>query len=461
MNINLPESTKKILLRIISVVMLMEMLDTTVLNTALPQIAVSLHVNPIRLKEILTVYFLSLGIFVPVSGWVADRFGEKKSMLFAISLFTLSSLACGLAVNVPMLVGFRLLQGVGGAFMMPIGRQIIIRVFLGIERLKAMVSINIMTLTGLLLGPLIGGALTTFANWRWIFFVNIPIGVLGFYLIYQFLPSFRERLKERFDWLGFLMIGLSLGATLFLLDILIDFTVSFYLKLVLFIIAVGGMIFYIPYAKRVLTPLISINLFNQGIFGRAALSSFFTRLTSTAHPFLVPLLLQAGYGYTAFRAGLYTVPVIFATLISMVMVGRVVRRFESKELLMTVTTLIVLVFASFSWQAFHLNLWLLVFQQLLMGFLLPIQTSLMNTQAYENLPPAYVSQGTSVYSGIIQVSGSFGIALAALVMIAVIGPNDLQHHVPLIAFQVIFMVQSIYSLFALWLFIKMPMAKLI
>jgi EmrB/QacA subfamily drug resistance transporter len=461
MNINLPKPTKKILLRIISIAMLMEMLDATVLNTALPQIAISLNINPIHLKEILTVYFLSLGIFIPVSGWVADRFGEKNSMLFAISLFTASSLACGLSVNLPMLVCFRLLQGVGGAFLMPVGRQIIIRVFPGKERLKAMVSINIVTLLGLMLGPLIGGALTTYANWRWIFFVNVPIGVLGFYLIYHFLPSFRERFKERFDWLGFLMIGLSLGAMLFLLDILIDLTISIYLKLLLLIIAIGGFAIYIPYARYAEAPLISLNLFRQSIFGRAALSSFFARLTSTAHPFLVPLLLQAGYGYTAFYSGLFTVPVILATLISMIMIERIATRFRNKELLLTVTILIMLVFASFSWQTIHLTPGLLIFQQFLMGFLLPIQFSLMNTQAYENLSEAYVSQGASVYSGIIQVSGSFGIALAALVMIAVIGPNDLQHHVPLIAFQVIFIVQSLYSLLALWLFVKMPMAKLV
>lgn len=461
MKINLPESTKKILLRIIAVVMLMEMLDATVLNTALPQIAVSLHVNPIRLKEILTVYFLSLGIFVPVSGWVADRFGEKHSMLFAISLFTASSLACGLSVNLPMLVICRLLQGIGGAFLMPVGRQIIVRVFPGIQRLHAMTQINVMTLLGLLLGPLIGGALTTYANWRWIFFVNIPIGVMGFYLIYQFLPSFRERLKERFDLVGFVLIGLSLGATLFLLDILIDFTVSPYLKLLLLVIVAGGLIAYIPYAKRAQAPLISLSLFRQGAFGQAALTSFLTRLTSTTHPFLVPLLLQAGYGYTAFHSGLFSVPVIFATLIGMVTIRRIAQRYRSKELVFSVTILIALVFASFSWQAFHLTLWLLVLQQLLIGFLLPIQTSVMNTQAYENLPAAYVSQGTSVYSGIIQVSGSFGIALAALAMIAVIGPSDLQHNVPLIAFQVIFIVQSVYSLLALWFFIKMPMAKLV
>lgn len=456
MKINLPEAAKKILLRVISVVMLMEMLDATVLNTALPQIAISLNVNPIRLKEILTVYFLSLGIFVPVSGWVADRFGEKKSMLFAIVLFTASSMACGLAVNVPMLVGFRFLQGIGGAFLMPVGRQIIVRVYPGIDRVKAMAKINSVTLLGLMLGPVVGGALTTYANWRWIFFINIPIGLLGFYLIYYYLPVIREKIHARFDLIGFILIGLSLGSVLFLLDILIDTSVSAYIKLLLLLIAAGSLAIYIPYAKHSDSPLISLNLFRQGIFAPAAVSSFLARLTTTAHPFLVPLMLQAGYGYSAIRSGLFSVPVIFGTLMGMYAITSLVKRINLQWLLIASTILLTLVFCSFTLQTVVLMPGVLILQQLIIGFLMPVQTSLMNAQAYQSLPDAYVSQGTSVYSGIIQVSGSFGIALAALVMIAVIGPNDLEHHVPLIAFRVIFIVQSIYSIFALWLIIKTP-----
>ncbi len=457
---NLTASQKKILSRIIAVIMLMEMLDATVLNTALPQIAMSLHVNPIRLKEVLTVYFLSLGVFVPVSGWVADRFGEKKSMLFAIVLFTFSSLACGLSVNVPMLIFFRLLQGIGGAFLMPVGRQILVRVFPGLDRVKAMAHINVMTLLGLLLGPLIGGALTTYANWRWIFFVNLPIGVSGIFLINRYLPMIREQVRAPFDWLGFILIGASLGALLFLLDIAVDQNIHSLVKYSLLITSLGAILLYIPYARQTETPLISLSLFSQGGFSRAAISSFLSRLTSATHPFLIPLLLQAGYGFSAVRAGLYTVPVIFSTLLSMMILPKLVKHLDNKMLLMTSSVLLILVYMSFSFQAISLNLVILVIQQLVMGFVLPIQVSLMNSQAYQSLTDAYVSQGTSVYSGIIQVSGSFGIALAALVMIAIIGPNDLQHHVPLIAFKTVFIIQSMYSLLALGVLVKLPSGKL-
>lgn len=449
----LSESSKKILLRILSLVMLMEMLDVTVLNTALPQIAVSLHVNPIQLKEVLTIYFLTLGVFIPVSGWVADRFGEKKAMLFAIALFTAGSIGCGLAVNLPMLVVFRLLQGIGGAFLMPVGRQITVRVFSGIERMQAMAKVNIMTLLGLSLGPLIGGALTTYANWRWIFFVNVPVGMLGFYLIYYFLPAIREKQQTQFDLVGFILIGISLGTLLYLLDVLVDPSVGLHLKLILSAIAASSLVAYLFYANHVPSPLISLEIFRQRGFSLAAIGSFLSRLTLTTQPFLIPLLLQTAYGYTAMQAGLLTVPAILATLAAMFFMPGFAKTFNNKKLLAIVTVLLLINFISFYWQAVELMLPLLVLQQFCIGFLSPLQAAVMNTQAYDDLPTIYLSQGTSVYSAIIQASGSFGIALAALVMISVIGFNDLQHHVPLIAFQTVFLVQSIYLFLAALIFI--------
>jgi EmrB/QacA subfamily drug resistance transporter len=456
MAITLSEQSKKIISRIISVVMLMEMLDTTVLNTALPQIARSLHVNPISLKEILTVYFLSLGIFIPVSGWVADYFGEKKSMLFAIVLFTVSSLACGLSINLPMLVGFRLLQGMGGAFLMPIGRQILLRAYpQPLERINAMAKINTVTLLGLLMGPIIGGALTTYANWRWIFFINIPIGFLGFVLLYSYLPQIRETVKSRFDITGFILIGLALGSLLFLMDTLIDYRIQPHWKLLLLGITACCVALYIPHAKRHPQPLISLNLFRQGNFGSASVGSLLSRLTTSTHPFLVPLLLQTGYGFSAFHSGMYQAPVILSTLISFQFIPKLVKIFNPYRLLLFASYMVVLVFCSFTLQAFYLIPALLIVQQLLMGFIMPIQTALMNNQAYQNLHDVYLSQGSSFYSGIIQVSGSFGIATAALVIIGIIGPNDLGHQVPLIAFKIIFIVQSLYALLAACLFSKL------
>lgn len=431
----------------------MEMLDATVLNTAIPQIANSLHVNPIQLKEILTIYFLALGIFIPVSGWAADRFGEKKTLLFAITLFTVSSIACGLSVNLFMLTAFRFSQGVGGAFLMPIGRQIIFRTYSGPYRIQAMAQINIMAYVGLLLGPVIGGALITYFNWRWIFFLNLPIGILGYLLIQLYLPVIREKLKARFDFLGFMLIGISLGSILFLLDILLDVNISISIKLALLFTSATGLLIYVTYAKTRSHPLISPKLFKQGHFKTDALGSFLTRLTLATQPFLAPLLLQTGYAYSAMQAGLLTLPVFLSTFTVFLFLPRIFGRFNNQRLLLLNTGLVALVFCSYTLQTFnHLWLGLFVLQQMAIGVLLPIQGGLMNANTYNDLSADYATQGVTINSGIIQISGSFGIALASVTMIAVIGPNDLQHHVPLIAFRTVFIVQSLYSLAALWCF---------
>jgi len=450
------DNIKKILLRIISLVMLMEMLDATVLNTALPQIAISLKVNPIQLKEILTIYFLSLGIFISISGWAADRFGEKQTLIFAILLFTFSSIGCGLAFNLPMLIFFRCLQGIGGAFLVPVGRQIMIRVFSGMERIHAMSKVNIMTFLGLSLGPLVGGALTTYLNWRWIFFINIPVGITSAYYVFNYLPAFREKQNTKFDFFGFIFIGIFLGSLLFLLDILIDARISYQEKLLLLLVSFCSFFIYIQYAKRASNPLISLKLFQQGNFKTIVMSSFFCRLTITALPFLIPLLLQAGYGYSAMKSGILTIPSIGGNLASVFLIPFLAKYLYNFKFLILNTVLMLIIACSFYFQAIELLLPLLIVQQFLFGFFTPIQMNILNNQAYDSLSEAYLSSGTSVYSGIIQVSGSFGIALAALCMIKVMGFNDLEHHIPLIAFKVVFLVQSIYMIFALLLlFLKL------
>lgn len=443
---------KSVLLQVISIVMLMEMLEATILNTALPQIAKGFSVNPIHLKELLTVYFMALGVFIPVSGWASERFGEKKTLLFAITLFTVSSMACGFAVHPRMLTIFRFVQGIGGAFLMPVGRQIIYRIFDQNERISAMAKINILASMGLILGPLIGGALTTYANWRWIFFINIPIGVMGIVLVVRYLPVFHQLAKLPFDIIGFLLIGIGLGALLFLIDIVIDPTIAIYWKLLLSLISIFSFVIYIPYSQSREHPLIRIDLFRQTDFSFMLIGSFLARLTVTTQPFLVPLLLQAGFGFNAFTAGLLSLPVILATLLSFSIRNFFLRRFDHRRILLFNSFFLLIVFWSYFLQTTALNLPLLVLQQLLIGFLLPFQWAMMNTEIYKNLSEPFGIEGVVVNSINIQVSGSFGIALAALAMIALIGPTDLQHQVPLYAFKAVFIIQGFYLLAALWFF---------
>jgi len=450
MPIQLTKTSRKVLLHIVSLIMLMEMMDATVLNTALPQIAISLQVNIIALKEILTIYFLALGVFIPVSGWAADRFGEKKTMLIALALFSISSIGCGLSVNLWMLIGFRLLQGIGAAFLMPVGRQIIVRVFPHrLARVEAMARANIMTLLGLSLGPLIGGVLTTYANWRWIFFVNIPVGILSFYLIYHFLPIIREKEIAQFDLLGFILLGIFLGIILCLLDAAAYPFIPVYLKLLLLGVGILSLAAYLRHARVFPNPLIRLDLFKQGRFKSAALASLLTRLTLTTPPFLIPLLLQTGYGFSAIESGLLTAPVIISTLLSMVFLPRIIKHFDAKQLLIWNTVVLMLVFATFSIQAVSLSIPLLICQQFIIAFLTPVQQTLINSLVYEDLTGIYISQGVSLYSVIIQAGSSFAIALAALVMTTIIGGSHLENQIPLVAFKVVFLVQSVYLLFSL------------
>lgn len=450
----LTKKSKKILIYTLAMVMLMEMLDATVLNTALPQMANNFQVSPIDLKIILTIYFLSLGIFIPVSGWAADRFGEKNTMLFALLLFILSSVACGFATQLWMLAIFRLFQGIGGAFLMPVGRQITTRTFLGIDRVKAMANVNIIALTGLLLGPVIGGILTTYASWRWIFFINLPFGLVGSFLIYYYLPIIRPTLNKRFDLLGFILIACALGSLLFLIDILIDIRFNDVIKFALLTICGSSLLLYIRHAKRHPTPLISVELFDIPEFKLTIFGSFLSRLPTTALPFLVPLMLQGGYHFNAFHSSLLSVPIIFSTLISMFFLTYILKKYDNQKLMLINTGFLFIIFCSYSLQAIHLNLTLLIVEQIIMGFLMALQAALMNVGIYNCLPESHLTSGVTINSGIIQISGSFGISLAALTMIVVIGPNDLQHQIPLIAFKTVFLVQSIYLLIAFYLFIK-------
>lgn len=454
----LSDSSKNTLLMIVAIAMGMEMLDANILNTSLPQIAHSLQVNPIQLKAALTTYLLSLGIFVPVSGWLSDRIGEKHTLMLAIIIFVLSSIGCGLSHNLPMMVFFRLCQGIGGAFLMPVGRLILIRIFQGQALVVAIAKVSGYAVLGSLLGPVIGGALTTYLHWRWIFFINIPVGFIGLYLVYYHLPIFRERLKQPFDLPGFLLIGFGLGALLFLLDKIPEGNFNLIGKYLLFVFIIGAFLGYYWHARYAKNPLIRLDILKQKYFMTGAIGSLLARLTLSAQSFLVPLLLQTGYGYSALHASFFLIPQSIGILLNKPVVTRLLKYFGHKRLLFNNTLLLTLLLFSYVLQTITLMPMLLLFQQLVIGFAMSLHFTVMNSYTYDHLPEAYVSDGSSFYSGVIQVSSSFGIALAALVMLGVIGnTQNLHYNVPLHAFAVVFVVQTIYLMVAGVLFqLKIP-----
>ena len=453
MNSSIGSSVKTLIIRIISVIFFMEIFDAGVLNTSLPQIAKSLHHNPIDLKAAITTYILSLGIFIPVSGWCADRIGEKKTLYIAIMTFTLGSIGCAFSMNLTMLVCFRLLQGVGGGFLMPVARLVLIRVFGNTNTAEAMSKVGMINIMAMLSAPLVGGMITTYLHWRFIFLINVPIGLWALYYIHRYLPILGELQRTPFDFRGFILIGAGLGSLLFLLDIIVYpyVTLAMKISLLFFCIACFGV--YRWHEKRETFPLIQSAIFNP-FFRVVSWGSFLSRLTLSAQAFLVPLLLQSVYNFSAAQAGFMIIPMALGAFVARFYVGRLINLWGAKNTVIINTLITTILFASFVVQAFVLMPVVLLMQQFLYGISFVIQIAASNALAYRYMYEPYVSNASSFYSAVIQLSASFGIALAALTMVSVSGHADLTHSIPTIAFKVVFITQAIYGVFAIFAFLR-------
>ena len=222
----LAESSKRLLPWLVAVAFFMESLDTTILNTAVPTIAAALHVAPLSMKSVLASYTLSLAVFIPISGWMADRFGTRRVFASAIGIFTLGSLLCGLSSNIHVLVACRILQGCGGAMMVPVGRLTMVRTFAKSELVRAMSFVAIPGLIGPMLGPIAGGLIVGYFHWRFIFFVNVPIGLVGLYMVYRHLPDYREEHTNPLDVAGLILFGSGVALLSYVLEVFGEHTMS-------------------------------------------------------------------------------------------------------------------------------------------------------------------------------------------------------------------------------------------
>lgn len=451
----LSEPSKTHIIFIIAISMFMETLDASALNTSLPQIAYSLHSNPIALKVAITTYLLTLGIFIPVSGWLVDRIGERKTLLLSISLFLLSSIGCASAINVSMLVTFRLLQGVGGAFLAPVARLVLIRVYGKENIIKAMSKVSIISLSAIMLGPLLGGAITTFISWRWIFWINIPFGVIGIIEVLRYLPRLSKPSKRPFNIINFLLMGTTVGLLLFLVDTIIDPFMTPLEKASLFIIVILLTWLTIMHTKKSAHPLLDFSVFHNPTFSITALGSLISRFAISTPPFLIPLMLQASYGFSAFHAGLMAVPALIGALTSRKFIAPILNKLGYSCFLKANTFILWIIFSSYTINAWKLMIPVLLIQQFCFGFSSALQFTSMNSLAYRNLNDEQISRGSTIYSAIIQLSASFGIAIAALIMIATIGHENLTDHVPLATFKVVFFAQGIFIPIAIFFFSRL------
>ena len=401
---------------IVAVALFMENMDSTVIATSLPAIARDLGTDPLALKLAVTSYLLSLAIFLPVSGWTADRFGARPVFRAAIGVFMLGSIGCALSSSLSQFVLARIIEGMGGAMMTPVGRLILVRSVDKRELINAMVWVTLPALIGPLLGPPVGGFITTYISWHWIFFINIPIGITGIVLATIFIEDVRAKAPDPFDAVGMVLAGLGIGGLAFGGSVLgLDFLP---LPVVLALIAGGAAatFAYVVHARRTPAPVLDLSLLKIPTLRASVLGGFIYRCGIGAIPFLLPLLLQLGFKLTAFQSGLITLSSALGAMGMKTAVPVILRAFGFRRAL-TVNAVVTaglislcLTFVpgvSFAW---------IVAVLIVNGFFRSLQFTSLNTIAYADVDHARLSRATSLIAVAQQLSISIGVAIGALVV---------------------------------------------
>lgn len=437
---------------IVSAALLMETTDATVLATALPTIAGALNAPVLSLKLALASYLVALAVFIPVSGWVADRIGAKRTFMAAIGVFLVGSLLCALQTNFLGLVLARAVQGLGGAMMTPVGRLIVLHSTPKQELVRAMTFITLPALLGPALGPLIGSIVAASAGWRWIFLINVPIGILGLVLAWRFLPSPPVEPHPRFDWIGFSLAGASLGAALFGMSALGDHLIATQVAAALILAGVAGLLVYWRRALGAPEPLLDPRLFEWRTFRVGILGGLLFRTSGGASSFLLPLLFQLGFGFSIIVSGVLSGVFALGSLMMRGLAPALIDRFGFRPVLAGGTLVSGASLAGFAvFQNF--SPWLLVLL-VLAGAAQAVVFTAANGVAYAEIDEARMSRAASLAAVSQQAAITLGIAVAASAL--QIGGNPSPHEPPLAAhFALAFLAIAIVSTSALAVFLAL------
>jgi len=410
-----PDVSRALLPWLVAVAFFMQALDTTILNTAVPGIAHALGIAPLSMKAVLASYTLSLAVFIPISGWMANRFGTRRVFASAIGLFTAGSLLCGLARNIHLLVAFRVLQGCGGAMMVPVGRLTLVRSFGKSELVRAMSFVAVPGMLGPLFGPIAGGLITGYAHWSVIFFINVPIGIAGLYLVERYLPDYREAQTPRLDVRGLILFGSGIALLSYVLEVFGEHRLSTAAISALLVLSLALLAGYLLHASRTLSPLLKLALFRIRTFRAAVSGGFFTRISISGIPFLLPLLFQVGLDYTPIQSGLLMMPQAFAALSLKMIMPRILARFGYRAVLVSNTMILGVLILLFATIGAATPVWLIVLQVFAFGLFASLQYTSMNTLVYADVSAAAASDASTIASTGQQLSISFAVAVASLV----------------------------------------------
>ena len=408
------EAGKRLLPWLVAVAFFMESLDTTILNTAVPAISAALNVTPLSMKAVLASYTLSLAVFIPISGWVADRFGTRRVFAAAIGLFTLGSFLCGVSSNIDALVACRILQGMGGSMMVPVGRITLVRTFAKSDLLRAMSFVSIPALVAPMLGPIAGGLIVAYLHWRVIFFLNIPIGVVGLVLVYLHLPDYREEETHPLDVVGLILFGSGIALLSYVLEVFGEHTLGVREITGLLAVSLALLAGYWVHAKTLEFPLLQLGLFRIRTFRAAVGGGLFTRLGIGGVPFLLPLLYQVGLGYTPVQSGLLIMPQALAAIGINSVIPRLLARFGYRGVLVSNTIIIGVLLLLFAAIGLHTPVWVIVVLAFLYGGFTALQYTSMNTLVYADTTEEETSAANTIFSTVQQMAISFGVATAGL-----------------------------------------------
>ena len=436
---------------VLAVAFLIEQLDATVIVTALPAMARSLHTTPLRLNLAITGYVLSLALFIPLSGWTADRFGARRVFVLALLAFTLASMACGAATSLPMLVGLRIVQGIGGAMMTPVGRLILLRSFPKERLAVAMSQMTVPVLIGPALGPLLGGVLTTYANWRWIFYINVPIGLIGAACALRILPEIPPQPGQRFDGRGFALCAGGIALVQILVETLDWPGIGWGTDAGILLAASVLLLLYGQHARRTPHAALDLSLFRIRAFRIGVVAGGFNRIGLNACPFLLPLMLQLAFGYSAIQSGLITFLAAIGAILTKTVTSRLLRSLGFDRLLLGNALLATLAIGGFAFAYRGVPVWVAVPYVLVFGMIRSVQFSSSNALTFSEVPRARLGPCVSLAGVAQQLGMSFGVSLSALML----GRLALHHVSQLDAFRIAFLLMALFPLVSVLGFLRL------
>ncbi|MBC7384889.1 MAG: multidrug transporter subunit MdtD [Cryobacterium sp.] len=404
------------MLWIVAIGFFMETLDSTIVNTALPNMAHSLGESPLSMHSVIISYSLTLAILIPASGWVADRFGIRKTFVAAISIFSFGSILCALAPTLSLLITARVIQGIGGSMLMPVGRLSILRVFPQTQFLEAMSFVAVPALIGPLIGPTLGGFIVEISSWHWIFLINIPVGLVGIYATLKHMPVIPTFRVAAFDFKGFGFLAVMMIAISLALEGVSDFGFAHATVLLLVVLGFAALTAYALHASRDPRALFHLDLLRTRSFSIGLLGNLFSRVGSAAMPFLIPLLLQMNLGYTPVQAGSTMIPIAAAAILCRRFATPFITRIGYRRFLIANTWILGASIMSLAFISPREPAWLRLIQLVIFGTVNSLQFSAMNSLTLKDLEAKHTGSGNSLLSMTQMLAMSFGVANAGALL---------------------------------------------